>query len=79
MERLRHLPVKTSSSDQGVRPHGVTRHAGHARTKKKAARRSSGRKKVLQRSLHHCIKTARRLRWRRMSAKTRLHLHDGLP
>ena len=46
--------------------------------KKKAVRRSSGHKKMHQRSLHHHVKTALRVRWWRMSAKIRLHFHNGL-
>ena len=79
MEHLRHLPVKTSPSDQGARPHGATRRAGRPRVKKKAARRSSGRTNMLLHSQHHHVKTARRLRWWRVSAKIRLHLYDQLP
>ena len=51
MEHLHHLPVKTEPLDEGARPRGVTCHAGRPRVKKKAARRSSGRAKMLQRSL----------------------------
>ena len=78
MEHLRHLSVKISPSEQGALPHGATCRAGRPRVKKKAARRSSGHKKMLMHSQHHHVKTARRLRQRRMDTKTRLHLHDEL-
>jgi hypothetical protein len=78
-EHLLHLPIKTSPSGQGARPHGATRHAGRRRVKRKAARWCNSRKKMLVHSRHHHIKNARRLQRWRASAKTRLHLHDGLP
>ena len=57
MERLRHLPIKTSPSHQGARPDGVTCRSGRPRVKKKAARRYIGHKKVLQRSLLRLVPT----------------------
>ena len=78
MERLRHLPVRTSPSAQDAWPHGVTYRVGRPHAKKKAARRSSGRKKVLQCSLHCHVKTAHCLRCWHVSTRFRLHLHDGL-
>jgi len=78
MERLHHLPVKTSSSDRGARLRGATHCAGRPHAKKEAARRSNGRKKVLQHSLRHHVKTACRLQRWRASTKIRLRLHGGL-
>ena len=46
--------------------------------KKEAAKKFPGRKKTLQRSQHHCVKTACRLRRQPMDIKIRLRLRDGL-
>ena len=56
----------------------MTCRTGHLRVKKKAARRSSDRKKMLLHSLHHHVKIERSLlRWR-VGTKTGLRLRDWL-
>ena len=79
MEHLHHLRIKMAPSHQDARSRGVTRHTGHLRMKKEAAKKSPVRKKTLQHFQHHCVKTACRLRRRRMDIKIRLRLRDRLP
>ena len=48
------------------------------RTKQEATKKFPDRRKTLLHSPHHHVKTACRLPWRCVGAKTRFHYHDGL-
>ena len=61
-----------------MRPRGATRRAGRPRANKEAAKKSLGCKKMLLCSLHHHVKTARRLRRQCKGTRTGLRLRSGL-
>ena len=79
MEHPRLLRTKKASSPRDARSRGMIRHAACLRTKKEATKKFPDRRKSLLHSPRNHVKTARRLRWRCMGTKTRLHHLDGLP